>query len=170
MKLSTGKVAFPLEFDNGDVENVFINPYDRGIQDRIRGFENSIKSRLEKIRLDKYKDAFGDKLDLSNFNFTKMLEMSSDELKEITEKVDIIAEIDRELEKQFCDEIDSIFDSDVSSKAFKYVPPLAIVPTEDGSGEIYLLLVLKALAFQIEKFGNKTNKIANKYTEKYPKK
>ena len=39
MKLSTGKVAFPLQFDNGDVENIFINPHDAGLQARIRNFE-----------------------------------------------------------------------------------------------------------------------------------
>ena len=60
MKLSTGKIAFPLQFDNGDVENIFINPHDAGLQARIRNFENSIKERLQKINLEKHKEAFVD--------------------------------------------------------------------------------------------------------------
>mgnify|MGYP003518599898 CR=1 FL=1 len=51
MKLSTGKIALPLQFDNGDVENIFINPHDAGLQDRIKGFETSIHERLKKINL-----------------------------------------------------------------------------------------------------------------------
>ena len=51
MKLSTGKIAFPLQFDNGDVENIFINPHDAGLQERIKGFETSIHKRLQKISI-----------------------------------------------------------------------------------------------------------------------
>ena len=71
MKLSTGKIAFPLQFDNGDVENIFINPHDAGLQDRIKGFETSIHERLQKINLEKHKDAFVDGVDIGNLDFTK---------------------------------------------------------------------------------------------------
>ena len=80
-----------------------------------------------------------------------------------------IDEIDKELEKEFCAEIDSIFDSDVSSKAFKYVPPLAMVTDENGECEMYIMLVLKALAVEIQKYGDKMNNATNKYTQKYAK-
>ena len=152
MKLSTGKVAFPLQFDNGDVENIFINPHDAGLQARIRNFENSIKERLQKINLEKHKEAFIDGVDISNLDFSKLMDMSADEL-----------------EKEFCAEIDSIFDSDVSSKAFKYVPPLAMVTDENGECEMYIMLVLKALAVEIQKYGDKMNNATNKYTQKYAK-
>ena len=169
MKLSTGKIAFPLQFDNGDVENIFINPHDTGLQTRIRNFENSIKERLQKINLEKYKEAFVDGVDVSNLDFSKLMDMSADELEKITKQTDALNEIDKELEKEFCAEIDSIFDSDVSSKAFKYVPPLAMVPDENGECELYILLVLKALAIEIQKYGNKMNNATNKYVAKYPK-
>ena len=41
---------------------------------------------------------------------------------------------------------------------------------EDGESEIYILLVLKALAQEIQKYGNKMNAATNKYVAKYPKK
>ena len=77
MKLSTGKVAFPLQFDNGDVENIFINPHDTGLQDRIKGFETSIHERLQKINLEKYKDAFADGVDIGSLDFTSLKKSQS---------------------------------------------------------------------------------------------
>jgi hypothetical protein len=169
MKLSTGKIAFPLQFDNGDVENVFINPHDTGLQQRIKGFEKSIHERLQKINLEKHKDAFVDGVDIGNLDFTKLMDMSAEELEKITKQTNAMAEIDKELEREFCAEIDNIFQSDVSSKAFKYVPPLAMVPDENGECELYILLVLKALAIEIQKYGNKMNNATNKYVSKYSK-
>ena len=169
MKLSTGKVAFPLQFDNGDVENIYINPHDAGLQERIKGFEKSIHERLQKINLEKHKDAFVDGVDIGNLDFTKLMDMTQEELEKITKQTDAMAEIDKELEREFCEEIDNIFQSDVSKKAFKYVPPLAMVTDENGECELYILLVLKALAIEIQKYGNKMNNVTNKYVAKYPK-
>lgn len=169
MKLSTGKVAFPLQFDNGDVEHVMINPHDSGLQDRIKGFEKSIKARLQKINLEKHKEAFADGVNIASLNFETLVNMSEEELEKITKQTDAMAEIDKEIEKELCEEIDSIFNSDVSSKAFKYVPPLAMVPDENGDCEMYILLVLKALAVEVQKYGDKMNSATNKYVAKYPK-
>lgn len=169
MKLSTGKVAFPLEFDNGDVENIFINPHDVGLQERIKRFEVSIQERLQKINLEKHKDAFVDGVDIGNLDFTKLMDMSAEELAKITKQTDAMAEIDKEVEREFCAEFDNVFNSDISSKAFKYVPPLAMVTDENGESELYILLVLKALAMEIQKYGNKMNNATNKYVAKYPK-
>jgi hypothetical protein len=170
MKLSTGKVAFPLQFDNGDVENIYINPHDAGLQERIKGFEKSIHERLKKINLEKYKEAFDGGVSADLLDFDKLMQMPQEELEKITMQVDAMAELDKELEREFCAEIDAVFDSEVSSKAFKYVPPLAMVEDEDGESEIYILLVLKALAQEIQKYGNKMNAATNKYVAKYPKK
>ena len=169
MKLSTGRVAFPLHFDNGDVENVMINPHDTGMQARIKNFEGAVRERLKKISLEKYKDAFADEIDVSTLNFERLIDMSPEEFEKLTRRSDAIVEIDRELEKQFSEEMDIVFDTDISSKAFKYVPPLAMVETENGEHEIYLLIVLKALAEEIQKYGNKVSNATNKYVSKYPK-
>ena len=98
------------------------------------------------------------------------MQMSGEELEKITKQTEAIAKLDKEIEKEFCNELDKVFDSDVSSKAFKYVPPLAMVETEEGECEMYILLVLKALALEIQKHGNKMSEATNKYTAKYPKK
>lgn len=169
MKLSTGKVAFPLHFDNGDVENIMLNPHDAELQSRIKNFEISIRERLKKIDIEKHKDAFVDGVNFDKMSFDKLMDMSAEELNKITKQTDAMAEIDKELEREFCAEIDAIFDSDVSSKAFKYVPPLAVIMDDRGECEMYIIMVLKALALEIQKYGNKMNKATEKYVAKYPK-
>lgn len=169
MKLSTGRVSFPLYFENGDVEYIFINPHDSELQGRINNFESSIRERLRKINIEKHKEAFADGVDIGSLDFTKLMDMSAEEIEKITKQTSAMSEIDKELEREFCAEIDSIFDTDVSKKAFKYVPPLAMVETEDGECEMYIMLVLKALALEIQKYGNKMNDVSNKYIKKYPK-
>ena len=169
MKLSTGKVAFPLEFDNGDVEQIMINPHDAKLQERIKGFEKAIQKRMNSIDLEKYKDAFTKNTNMSDITFDNLMKMSAEELDKIYSDANTLSELDKEIEKEFCEELDLVFDSDISSKAFKYVPPLAMVESEEGEPEIYILLVLKALALEIQKYGNKANARTNKYTEKYPK-
>ena len=170
MKLSTGKVAFPLYFDNGDVEKIYINPHDAGLQKRINGFQDSVRERMKKINLEKHKNAFSDSFNLQGMDFDKLMEMPQEDLEKITNQTSAILAISEELEKEFCEELDIIFDSDISKKAFKYVPPLALVENEDGECELYILLVLKALAVEIQKYGNKMNSATSKYVEKYPKK
>jgi hypothetical protein len=169
MKLSTGKVAFPLHFDNGDVVNIMLNPHDSGMQTRIKNFETSIRERLQKIDFGKHKNAFVDGVDVAKLDFEALMQMSAEELEKITKQTEAMAEIDKAIEDEFCAELDVIFDSDVASKVFKYVPPLAMVEDDKGESELYILTVLKALAMEIQKYGNKLNEATNKYVAKYPK-
>ena len=60
MKLSTGKTAFTMEFDNGDKGIIYFNPNDRGIQERIKEFEKSVSEKVNKIDLEKYSSKLGD--------------------------------------------------------------------------------------------------------------
>ena len=94
MKLSTGKVAFPIEFDNGDKAVIYFNPNDRGIQERIQGFEASIEKRIKEIDLEKYKSRFeGNIPEIDLDNPEKLLEMSADELKALQAQVGGLIEV-----------------------------------------------------------------------------
>ena len=171
MELSTGKISLPIKFDNGDIEYISINPHSKGLQDRINKFESSIHKRLETIKMEKYKDAFSDEFDVSKLDFNKIMNMSEEELKKVTKQTDALTEIDEQLQKIVCEEIDAIFETDVSSKAFKYVPPLAIVPLDEKGKDFdfYVLLFLKALSIEIQKYGEKMNKATEKHIGKYKK-
>ena len=47
MELSTGKVDFPVNFDNGDIGHIYFNPNDRNIQKKISEFEANIEKRIK---------------------------------------------------------------------------------------------------------------------------
>lgn len=169
MKLSTGRMAIPIEFDNGDIETIYINTHDKGLIARLNNFENSIKARFEKIDFSKYQDKFADGgIDASMLDFDKLLNLSAEEMEKLTEKTTAIAELNEEFEKQVKEEMDAIFDGDVSSKLFKYVPPLAEVETEDGA-ELYILQAIKAIANEVQKRGKALSESAQKHLKKYGK-
>jgi DNA replication protein DnaC len=60
-----------------------INPHDSGLQDRIKGFEKSIKARLQKINLEKHKEAFADGVNIATLDFETLVNMSEEELEKI---------------------------------------------------------------------------------------
>ena len=174
MKLSTGKVAFPIEFDNGDKQTIYFNPNDRGIQERIQGFEKSIEKRIKEIDLEKHKSRFeGDIPEIDLDNPEKLLEMSPEELNVLQDRLNAINEIDKEYEQTLCDEIDDIFNSKVSDIAFRYCKPLdiVIIPNEDGTEERkpYILHFLHWFMVEMKKYGMENKSVMDKYLSKYRK-
>ena len=122
MKLSTGKAAFPIEFDNGDKAVIYFNPNDRGIQERIQGFEASIEKRIKEIDLEKYKSRFDDKVavDFDIENPEKLLEMSAEELQELQNRLSAVNDIEAEYNKVVRDELDVVFGGKISDVAFRH--------------------------------------------------
>ena len=49
MKLSKGKVAFPIEFDNGAKETIYFNPNDPDLFVRFSNFEKRVEDKLKGI-------------------------------------------------------------------------------------------------------------------------
>ena len=176
MKLSTGKVAFPIEFDNGDKDCIYFNPNDKDFRDRFFNFENSIAERTKQIDLDKYKERFekGQIGGAEITSFEDMLALSPDEIKKLKERIDVVEEIDAEYQNALKDELNDIFKSNVSSVIFKYCNPLDMVIVENENGEeesdVYIMHFVKQFAKEIEKYGAKNSSAVNKYMEKYPKK
>lgn len=168
MKLSTGKIKIPLEFENGDIEYIELNPHDSELQKRIKNFENSLKKRFDKINAEKFKNVtIENTIDL---DFEKLVKMSPEELKKLEEQTNAIIDMDAEYEQKVCEELDEIFDCDFSKKAFKYVKPLNLVEDGKGGAEMYIMQVLQAVGEELQKYGNKMNNATKKYIEKYPKK
>ena len=175
MKLSTGKVAFPIEFDNGDKAIIYFNPNDKGIQERIRGFESSVKKRINEIDLEKYKSRFDDKAEVSFDieNPEKLLEMSADELKALQDRLDTVSEIEEEYNKAVRDELDGIFDSKISDVAFRYCQPFDTVILEDENGnekrEMYIMHFIRWLMVELKKYGDENKSAMDKHLAKYSK-
>lgn len=143
MKLSTGKVAFPIEFDNGAKETIYINPNDPDLFVRFSNFEKRVEDKLK---------------DIDDFELSADGTPSNEKLLEKFENIN----------KVICEELDIAFASNVSSVVFKYCSPFAIV-----GGEYFLIQFVQAIRPEIEKQNKKANvelqKKMAKHTEKYTK-
>lgn len=176
MKLSTGKIAFPIEFDNGDKDCIYFNPNDKDFRDRFFNFESSIEARTKQIDLDKYKSRFenglNEKIEINSYD--DILALDPVELKKLKERLDVVEEIDAEYQNAIKNELDDIFKSKVSAVIFKYCNPLDMVIVENEKGEeerdVYIMHFVKQFAKELEKYGAKNSSAMNKYMEKYPKK
>jgi hypothetical protein len=49
MKLSTGKKAFPIEFDNGEKETIFFNPNDPNLAIRLNAAGEKIQEKINEL-------------------------------------------------------------------------------------------------------------------------
>jgi hypothetical protein len=174
MKLSTGKVGFPIEFDNGDKEIIYFNPNDRGIQERIKGFEKAVEKRIKEIDLEKYKSRFeGNEIEIDLENPEKLLEMSAEELATLQERLDAVNDIEREYNNAVRDELDVVFGGKISEIAFRYCEPFDTVIVEDDGGnakrEMYIMHFLHWLMVELKKYGAENKSAMDKHITKYAK-
>lgn len=173
MKLSTGKVAFPIEFDNGDVETIYFNPYDREFIKRVMDFENSIEKRTKQINIEKYKSQFEDgiNINLNIEDFSQIEKMSAEEIASLRRKVGAIVDVDAEYQKALKDELNDIFKSDISSQIFKYCEPMDMVFVVDERGnetsEMFIMQFIRAFGEEIKKYQAKVSPAMQKHLEKY---
>lgn len=175
MKLSTGKVAFPIEFDNGDKAVIYFNPNDRGIQERIQNFEKSIQNRVEKINLERYKNELKDEnyVGTGLSDPSKLFEMSMEELDKIKHNLSVVSDIATEYNNAVKDELDNIFGSIISNDVFRYCEPFDTVIIEDESGNekrvFYIEHFVYWLADALKKHGEKNRSAMDKHLAKYNK-
>lgn len=174
MKLSTGKTAIKVPFDNGDVGVVYINTTDRTIQERINAFEKNVQEKIKNINIEKYKSKIGNGIAVDVTDVDTLFEMSKEELEKLNEQVYALSEIDAEYNNAIKEEFDVIFKSPVSEVFFKYCQPLDIVVIEDDSGnekrEMYIMHLLKWLGYELKKNAERNNSAVNKHIGKYVKK
>lgn len=171
MKLSTGKVAFPIEFDNGEKANIYINPYDREFVNRILNYEASMKKRIESLKFEKYQEQANDGIEL-NIDFDnpeEIMKMSPEEINSLKNKIEIVSKIDAELQDAFKEELNDIFECDVSSTIFKYCQPLDVVFLDENESELYIVQFVKAFVSELKKYSEKQNSAINKHIGKYKK-
>jgi hypothetical protein len=175
MKLSTGKVAFPIEFDNGDKATIYFNPNDREIQKRIQEFEKTVENRIKSIDIEKYKSVFEDgkniQIDLENPE--KLLELSAEELNSLQKKVSAIGDIEKEYNEAVKQELDVVFNSKISDAVFRYCQPFDTVIIEDEKGnekrEFYILHFMHWLMVELRKLGIENKSAMDKHLSKYIK-
>ena len=143
MKLSTGNVAFPIEFDNGAKEVIYFNPNDPDLFVRFTNFEKRLEEKLK---------------DIEDFDLSANGTPTNFELIDKFDKI----------KKVMCEELDIAFGSNISSTVFKYCSPFAVI-----GGEYFLVLFIEAIRPEIAKCNKKASaelqKKMAKHTAKYVK-
>lgn len=143
MKLKTGLIAFPIEFDNGEKDKIYFNPNDPDLFIRFADFEGKMNNRLAEI---------------------KDVELENDG----TPKEKALVEMMRGINQAICEELDIAFGNKISGVVFKYCSPFAIV-----NGEYFLEQFVMAIRPEISKYNEKANlelqKKKQKHIEKYAK-
>ena len=143
MKLSTGKVAFPIEFDNGDKAAIYFNPNDPDLMIRMKNLDEKVQDEIK---------ALGD-IELNEEG--KPTQISQIETFEKMQNI-----IKREL--------DYAFGGSVSEVVFKHCSPFAIV-----DDEYFIVQFIEAITPEIEKHIKKANADVEmrmaKHIDKYKK-
>ena len=143
MKLSTGKVAFPIEFDNGDKDCIYFNPNDPNLSIRLTDFQDKITARVKEL----------DDMKLNA---------------EGTPEDNSVIEEFRKFQNVLFEELDIAFGGEVSAVVFKHCSPFAIV-----GGEYFIMQFVEAIKPEIEKHIKKANadveKKMAKHLNKYKK-
>jgi hypothetical protein len=143
MKLSTGKVAFPIEFDNGDKQTIYFNPNDPDLMIRMKSLNEKVQDKINGIE-DVELNEEGKPTQISQIEtFEKMQNILKEEL-------------------------DYAFGGSVSAVVFKHCSPFAIV-----GGEYFVVQFIQAITPEIEKHIKKANadveKRMAKHIDKYKK-
>ncbi len=144
MRLNTGKLAFPIEFDNGDVQNIYFNPNDPDLAIRMKDFQSKVEARTK---------------DLED------IKLKNDGTPEDASAIERF----REIRNIVCEELDAAFNGDISSVVFKHCSPFAVV-----NGDYFIMQFIEAIKPEIEKHIRKANadveKKMQKHIAKYVKK
>jgi hypothetical protein len=173
MKLSTGKVAFKMEFDNGETGTIYINPNDRTIQERIKSFEKNVEEKVRQIDMDKYEKRLGDGLSVDITDIDAIFNLSAENLENLNEKMQVLNDIEKAYNDIVKKEFDEIFKSPVSEVAFKYCEPFDTIvyeENEEEKREIYIMQVLKWLGYELKAYAEKNSSAMDKHIAKYTRK
>ena len=167
MKLSTGKIAFPIEFDNGDKDCIYFNPNDPDLGTRLIAARDKIQKRIDEIDLEGLDLANNGEL-LTSENPKNIYDIPEEKLNEIIYNAEKISKVVNETKTVACEELNTAFGSDISSVVFKHCSPFAIV-----DGDYFIINFLDAIAPEIKKHTNKANadleKKMSKHLSKYIK-
>lgn len=143
MKLSTGKVAIPIEFDNGDKQNIYFNPNDPDLMIRMKNLDGRLQEQIKGLS-----------------------DVETDGEGKPTQDSDV--EAFERMQNVLKSELDRAFGGSVSDVVFKYCSPFAIV-----GGEYFVVQFINAITPEIEKHIKKANadaeKRMGKHLEKYGK-
>jgi hypothetical protein len=161
IKLSTGKVKFPIEFDNGTKDAIYFNPNDPDLMARFIGAKDKISQRVQEMNFDDIElNNDGEPVQVNNVD--EIFDLPAEKLQAIEKQAEQASKAISEAKRIICEELDRAFDSNVSEVLFRYCSPLGIV-----DGNYYIIHVLNALTPEIQKHATKANAQADEKMKKH---
>lgn len=152
MKLSTGKIAFPIEFDNGDIENIYFNPSDPELGTNLIKAKDIISERIKELNLNDI-DLSNDGKPIDIKALKNIQNLSEEEQTALFAKAEKATKAVSDTNQIIREELNKAFGSDISSVVFKYCSPFAIV-----DDNYFVLNFLETIGPEIEKCIKKSNK------------
>lgn len=161
IKLSTGKVAFPIEFDNGDKDCIYFNPNDPDLATRLIAAKERISSRMESMKFEDFElDNSGEAVEVENLE--DYMDLTEEQMDVLNARAEKITKVVNESKNIICEELNTAFESDVSSVVFKHCSPFAVV-----NGEYFIIQFLSAIIPEIQKDIKKSNAEVEKKMAKH---
>lgn len=161
LKLSTGREAFPIEFDNGDKDCIYFNPNDPDLAVRLMESRDKISERLEKLNYNELALKKGGDIEIPD-NIDDISSLTEEQQEALTEMAEATSKMLEDTKKIICDELDTAFDSEISSVVFKHCSPFAVV-----NGEYFIVQFINAITPEVQKRINKSNKEVEKKISKH---
>ena len=165
MKLSTGRVAFPIEFDNGDKDVIYFNPNDPDLAVRPMNSKDNIDKRINEMNAEDF-EMLNDGEATAVNDLKNISELDEEKREKLLAKAEKMTKIVENTKTIIFEELNRAFDSDVSSVVFKHCSPFAVV-----GGEYFISQFLNAIIPEIKKHMNKSNaeleKKMSKHLDKY---
>lgn len=175
MTLKTGEIEFTLHFENGETSTFSFNPNDKGIQERIDKFSKNLDKYVNTFDFEKYRANFNKGLsNMSGYTFDDIMSLPSADLDIMLESVNALNEIETQYNNKIKEELNKVFEKDISSTVFKYCEPMTVVEYVDKNGntktEMYILQFFYWIAEELTARGIKYNEAMQKHLQKYSKK
>ena len=114
MKLSTGKVAFPIEFDNGDKDCIYFNPNDPDLATRLIASKDKIQKRIEEMNFDDFEMSNNGEA-VAVDEIKSVNDLSEEQMSALVENAEKVAKIVNDTKAIVCEELNAAFDSDIST-------------------------------------------------------
>lgn len=165
MKLSVGKIAFPIEFDNGDKCTIYFNPNDPDLASRLMSAKDKIDKKINAINSEDFNLLNDGSVEVPK-NIDDVENLSNEQREFLMKRAEQMTKLMQDTKNIIFEELDRAFDGDISSIVFKYCSPFAVV-----NGEYFITQFLNAITPEIQKhikksnsdMGNKMAKHVNKY-------
>lgn len=167
MKLSVGKIAFPIEFDNGDKDVIYFNPNDPDLASRLMSAKDEIDAKISKMKAEDFGLLNDGSVEIPK-NIEEIESLTEEQRTEMSKKAEQMTKLLNDTKNIIFEEIDRAFDSEISKVVFKHCSPFAVV-----NGEYFIIQFLNAVAPEIQKHINKSNSVLedkmSKHLNKYMK-